>query len=831
MTFASCTGISEEVILLNTPRGKGDGFVPDENVALALFHEANDAFVVFEFETLQIQEVNPACLRITGLSRRELIGIRVTDLIVGETTELEGELEESVASTRFFRSREGYKLATGPRQPLSISLTVSRIHAEPTRFGLLVFRNISNSSEELMRARVRVSECASTSDLDDVLRTALDEAERLTDSQIGFLHFLDRDQKSLSLQMWSTNTLQNMCTVEEKDRDYSIAEAGVWVDCVHKRGPVIHNDYASLPHRKGMPEGHAPVVRELVVPVVHNELIVAILGVGNKPSDYREEDVERVSTLANLAWDIVMRKQAEEALRESEERLSGILRHSSSFIFMKDVEGRYLLVNRRYEELFHITNEQIHGKTSYDLFPKETADAFRRNDLRVLSAGTPIMLDEEIPQDDGVHHYLTLLYPVRNSRGAVTAVCGIATDITDRKRAEGQRLDLERQVQQSQKLESLGVLAGGIAHDFNNILMAILGNADMALQDLPEHSPARASLQEIERATRRAAELTRQMLAYSGKGQFVVRLVDLNKTVGELSGLLRSSVSKKVDLKLRLAPDLPAVEADVAQLQQVVMNLATNACESLDEEVGTVTITTHAEHYGREFLARSLVEEEVPEGEYVALEVSDTGCGMDDETKSKIFEPFYTTKFTGRGLGLSAVLGIVRGHNGAMLLETEPGKGTTFTILFPASEKNVPESTSANRERPEWRTTGTILLADDEEAVLRVAQAMLERLGFNVLSAANGREAVDLFRTRRSEIRCVILDLTMPTMDGVQALREIRDVDPNAKAIICSGYAAEQVRAQFAGLESVGVVQKPYTLAKLRESLQQVLETQGGERS
>ncbi|NTW65020.1 MAG: response regulator [Nitrospirae bacterium] len=404
--------------------------------------------------------------------------------------------------------------------------------------------------------------------------------------------------------------------------------------------------------------------------------------------------------------------------------------------------------------------------------------------------------------------------------GAVFA----ATEITERKRAEEERFELERRLQQAQKLESLGVLAGGIAHDFNNLLMAILGHAELALDNLSPTAPARDNLQQIQKASIRAADLCRQMLAYSGKGQVVVKRVDLRKLVEEITYLLKTSISKKAVLNLNLQADLPAIEADASQIRQIVMNLIINASEAIGENSGVITVSTGVIDCSDDFLQESCVENDLASGLYVYLEVADTGCGMDAETQRRIFEPFFTTKFTGRGLGLSAVLGIMRAHKGTLSLQSEPGRGSTFKAIFPAvpAPQEEEQRTIASGDAP-WRGRGTVLLVDDEEIVRTACGKMLESLGYSVITAVDGREALDIYRERSDTIDLVLLDMTMPHMDGMETSRELRRHDPKARVIISSGYTVQDIESRFAGTGLDGFIQKPFTVKGLQAELDRVL--------
>ena len=417
---------------------------------------------------------------------------------------------------------------------------------------------------------------------------------------------------------------------------------------------------------------------------------------------------------------------------------------------------------------------------------------------------------------------------MRNEAGHLVGFLGIATEITARKQAEEERLLLERQVQHAQKLESLGVLAGGIAHDFNNLLMAILGNTELASLDIPPNSRARESIVEIDKATRRAAELAQQMLAYSGKGHFVIAPIHLTSLVREMASLLEVSISKKVRLDYAFATELPTFAGDATQIRQVIMNLITNASEAIGDERGTIAISTNVMTCDRTYL-EGLQDtlatgrpEPLAEGRYVYVEVSDDGCGMTRETAARIFDPFFTTKFTGRGLGMSAVLGIVRGHAGALAVYSELGKGTTFRVLFPVTSDQADQALEP-LVTSEWMGRGKVLVADDEVMVRKVGQRTLERLGFEVVLAADGREALERFEQHADAIVCVLLDLTMPQLDGHQVFRQLRASRPEVPVILCSGYSEQAVTGLFAGEGLAGFIQKPYTIQALRELLQRVL--------
>jgi len=392
-------------------------------------------------------------------------------------------------------------------------------------------------------------------------------------------------------------------------------------------------------------------------------------------------------------------------------------------------------------------------------------------------------------------------------------VSGRAAAELERGMHEDERLRLEQQLLHAQKLESLGILAGGIAHDFNNILTGILGNSSLAMLRIDPHSPVMENLQNIEKAAIRAADLAKQMLAYSGKGMFVVEPINLNQLLDEMIHLLEISVSKKAVLKLDLSDPLPTIQGDPTQLRQIVMNLVINASEAIEEQSGVITITTGCRHFDQHYLKDTWFDSAMSEGRYVYLQISDTGCGMGEQTLARIFDPFFTTKFTGRGLGMSAVLGIIRGHKGAIEVKSSPGCGTTFTILLPPCDLPLPMRETENSEE-KWRGSGTVLLVDDEETICEIGAAMLEQMGYDVVVAHEGNTALELYQAR-GDITFVILDLTMPQLDGEQTFIGLRKLDPKVRVIMSSGYSEQEVTRKLTGLGLLDFIQKPYSMQAL----------------
>ena len=382
-----------------------------------------------------------------------------------------------------------------------------------------------------------------------------------------------------------------------------------------------------------------------------------------------------------------------------------------------------------------------------------------------------------------------------------------------------ERQHLEEQLRHAQKLESLGLLAGGVAHDFNNLLTGILGNASLAMDSVAPDSDVRAMLHGVVKAAERAADLTRQLLAYAGKGKFVVQKVDVSALVRDISELIRSSVPRTVALDLSLASDLPPVEGDPTQIQQLVMNLILNAVEATGERYGAVRIGTRCHEVTSRDLASRFRPDAPAPGVYVEIEVSDRGCGMSQEVEAQIFDPFFTTKFTGRGLGLAAALGIVRGHKGAIRVDSREGVGSTFTVLLPGVGGVPAQSGIEEHCRPAKVNEGVVLIIDDEEMVRRAARAALEHYGYMVFEATDGRDGTDLFSRLHDRISAVLLDLTMPRMDGHEVWRHIRRIRPDMKIVISSGYDEVEAMRQFAEEPALHFLKKPYTASSLVRKL------------
>jgi len=509
--------------------------------------------------------------------------------------------------------------------------------------------------------------------------------------------------------------------------------------------------------------------------------------------------------------DITARKKAEDELR----RINGI--HSlildNSTVGIAFVRHRiFEWVNPRLSEMLTLPMDQLQGSSLRVMFGSdEHFEAVDRQVNESLSKGAWFELEITVPHAGGFPHSRRIqgkaLDPARIQEGSIW----IFEDITERKRSE-------EALRQGQKLESLGVLAGGIAHDFNNLLTAILGNIQLSQMELPEGSSALPPLTSAEKAVLKASDLTKQLLAYSGKGRFVVKPHDLNQVVEEMMDLLRVSISKKILLDFDLAPCLPSIEADAAQIHQVILNLVTNASDAMGDTAGRLRIRTKVETLDEHQSAIEFPSQDLAPGSFVLLEVSDTGCGMSADVRERIFDPFFTTKTKGRGLGLSAMLGIVKGHKAGISIESEVDRGTTFRILFPAVQIKAAPSPDAAPPMPSL-FQGRVLLVDDEPSILSTISRVLKGMGFSVCTARDGHEALEAMQLPGEPFSLVLVDLNMPRLGGRETFDAIHQSHPDLPVLLCSGYDEQQVVEELTRKGLAGFIQKPYQLKELRKAI------------
>jgi PAS domain S-box-containing protein len=530
-----------------------------------------------------------------------------------------------------------------------------------------------------------------------------------------------------------------------------------------------------------------------------------------------------------ISRDVTEREEAQQRLRQSEERYRMLAEATHDLVAELDAEGRVVFVSPSCEKVLGYKPEEVTGTTPFGLLHPDDVEYLAELFLKRLTARHPPSADHlfRARHRDGSWRWLQGGGVNFRTLEGETHIVSVTRDVTDRLRAAEERRKLEEWVQQAQKLESLGMLAGGVAHDFNNLLTPILGDTSLALMDLPPDSPVRPRLHKIQRAAHQAATLTNQLLDYAGIGSLDTELLDISKLAREMGQLLQSAVSKKAKLGYELADGLPAVEADAAQISQVVMNLITNASAAIEarsDAEGRIAIRSGTVEADRKSLSQLFLGEGLPDGTYVYFEVEDDGCGMSDETRARIFDPFFTTKFTGRGLGLAAVLGIVRKHGGAIEIESEVDRGTRIRVLCPTAGRTARREAARRQDPAAWRAEGIVLVADDDEGVRDLLTETLERAGLTVLCATDGSEAVETFRQHAKEIRLVLLDRTMPGASGEEALDGIQSIRPDVPVVLVSGYSQESSAQRFASKRLAGFLHKPFLPETLLEKVRELLE-------
>ena len=763
-----------------------------------------------------IRKTNLAGARLLGQERARLIGANFGFFVSPESRAKFADFVQKVFATQ---TKQVFEAALCP-----ISSAPLWVHIEATTTGddgrecraVLVDVTERHHLEDTLRFRAELLDYAAGHSLEELLQKTLDMLRVLTDSPIGFYHFIEPDQDTLTLQAWSTRTEKEFCAARGQGRHYPIEKAGVWVDCVHQRKPVIHNDCAALAHRKGMPQGHAAITRELVAPVFRANLIVAVVGVGSKASDYTEGDVRIVSHLADVAWTIIERKRAERAFQHSEQRFRSLFESMDEGFALcemirdeagKAVDLRYLEVNTAFSRLTGLPADQIVGRTVKEIIPGIEAHWIEFYD-RVLRTGLAERMENRVES-------LGKQLDVHAWRADVDRFAVAFSDVTVQRQTE-ERLRI------AQRMESIGRLAGGIAHDFNNMLAIIINYAELAMEDLNETDTLQNSLTEIRKAGNRAAVLTRQLLAFSRKQVLQPQLLDLNKIVGGMEGMLRRLLGEDMSLAVVLAIDLGKVMADPGQIEQVLMNLAVNARDAMPKG-GKLTIETANTECDQACAAR---HPEVSAGPHLRLSVTDTGCGMDEHTRARLFEPFFTTKEVGKGtgLGLATAYGIVQQSGGTIHVQSEPGKGATFTVLLPrelSAKESVKRAITLTT-----RAVGaeTVLVVEDEAALRTLVERVLCRAGYLVLTAANGSEALRVFEEHKGSLDLLLTDVVMPEMNGKELADQLVLQSPNLRILFMSGYTDEAIAHHGVLAPGTHLINKPFNPSQLTRMVRKVLD-------
>jgi PAS domain S-box-containing protein len=915
-----------------------DALRESEEKFLKAFHRAPNLVSITRLSDGAFVDVNDRFLEVSGYGREELIGRRSID-IGWVAADVRSKITATVRAHGVVENGEIEAHAKGGRVvQLLYAGEIVLIGGERCLLSNAVDITQRKRADSIEHARLRLLEFSAQHTLEELLVATLDEAEALTGAQVGFYHFLRADQETLSLQAWSTRTTREMCRAEGKGQHYDVTKAGVWVDCIRERTPVVHNDYAALPHRKGLPAGHAPVIREMVVPVFRNNLIVALLGVGNKPTPFVDDDVQAVFKLADLAWDIAERKRAEIALWENQERYRQLVESSFDWVWEVDTQGRYTFASPRVRDLLGYEPAEIVGRSAFEFMPPTEAErvgaifarlaaerkpivglentCYHRDGRLVIveTNGVPILtgdgrwlgyrgmdrdvtarrtaerrlrlhgaaleaaanaivitdtggriewanqafvelsgwtLAEAIGQTPGAllrsgkhdreffaRMWRTILEgrvwrgeivnrrkdgaqrtelmnitPLKDERGTITHFIAIKQDITQQKA-------LESASRQSQRMEAIGTIASGIAHDLNNILSPITMVTGLLRTKLPDEQDQEI-LAMIQQNAMRGASIIRQLLTFSRglEGQRVP--VPPRHLLKEIMALMRETFPREINLHLDCPASPGAVLADPTQLHQVVLNLCVNARDAMPGG-GHLSLSA-----ANEFLLTNdtrLPAGSAP-GNFIVIEVKDTGAGIPAKIQHRVFDPFFTTKPLGQGtgLGLSTVAGIVRSHGGFVTLDSAPHQGATFRVFLPAVA--VEEETPA-APAPRLGASGqgrVILVVEDERNIRETLRLILERTGYRVLLAVNGKDALAQLLERPESIALILTDVMMPVMNGIALLRAIRELGTDVPVIVSSGLKEVSARAELAALGVPDILAKPYEERALLEAIERKL--------
>jgi len=645
----------------------------------------------------------------------------------------------------------------------------------------------------------------------DLLDFALDRAIALTGSTIGYIYFYSEQRQEFTLNTWSKEVMKE-CSVQNSQTVYQLAKTGIWGEAVRQRRPIIVNDFtADNPLKKGCPQGHAVLKKFMTVPVFSGERIAAVVGVANKQTDYNDDDIRQLQLLMDGVWKIVHQRELE---AERSLLISAIEQAAEIFLIM-DVDGAVQYVNAATERITGYSRQEVlgSGKFFYARFPERSAmydEVLQRVKSGATWAGR--ILEK---QKDGTPYELEItITPICDASGLVTSLVSIGRDITQERR-------LEEQLLQSQKMEAIGTLAGGIAHDFNNILGGIIGYAEAAKEKLGNGHPGRAYLEQILKASDRAAALVKQILAFSRKTQHERRSLRMHQIVREALQLLRASIPATVHILEHLCREGDVILADPNQMHQVLMNLCTNAAHAMGERGGLLTIELEPVCLA----ARDLCQYPgLKAGAYVRLTVSDTGIGINPEIIGRIFDPFFTTKGQGQGtgMGLAVVHGIIAGHNGSISVKSTPDRGTAFCVMLPCTDEGI----VADEEPAYPLPTGTehILYVDDEESLVEIEQSLLESLGYSVTACTSPEQAYDLFTRRPTAFDLIITDHAMPHMSGYDFAQKVMCIRQDIPVIMCTGFSEPVSREQAKSAGIREFMLKPMKREGLARAVRRVLD-------
>jgi two-component system, cell cycle sensor histidine kinase and response regulator CckA len=802
-----------------TMRRRAEEAVRSSEERLRLAWETNpDYFSISRLRDAVMVDVNNGLTELTGYRRDEVIGKSALDLNLWVDLADRVKMVSALKADGQIRDFETkFRRKDGEIRTVSISAGIMDLDGEPHLLALV--KDIEEKKRAEAQIRLNEERLQSLYDISqykaetvqDLLDFALTETVKLAGSKVGYIYLYDEEKKLFELNTWSKEVMKE-CQVAEPQTRYELDKTGIWGEAVRQRKPIVLNDFhAPNKLKKGYPEGHVPLHNFMTIPVFEGDKIVAVVGVANKDSDYGESDVRQLTLLMDSVWRIAAAKRYELVQR----RAATALEHAVEGVIITDTDGTIQYVNSSLERMTGYSQDELLGSNPRILKSGEQDGAFYEKLWGTIKSGylwTGRFVNKR--KDGSFYTEDATISPVRDGSGTITGFVGMKRDITE-------HLALSQQLLHAQKMEAVGTLAGGMAHDFNNLLQAILGYTEILLMKKEQENPDRKKLEIIQHAARDGADLVSRILAFSKKSESKVRPIDLNQELRRIEKLLRRTLPQMIKIDLVLSDDLRIIDADPAQIEQVVLNLGVNAQHAMLEG-GQLLIETCNVSISDEYIRTHL---EARKGKYVLLTVSDTGTGMASEVQERIFEPFFTTKINGEGtgLGLSMVHGIVTQHGGYIRCYSEPGRGTSFKIYFPVSKTESLWELAKTREMPAFGTE-TLLLVDDDDRVRNMAQQMIEMGGYKAITASSGEEALEIYAAGKEEIALVILDLIMPGMGGKRCLEDLLRIDPDVRVIIASGLSSNGLATDEKGTGARGFVMKPYDAKEILRAIRKVLD-------
>ena len=766
-------------------------------------------------------------------SQEELLAMPFTDLIHPDDINITmAEVEKQLAgeSTKEFVNR--YRCKDGTYRWLE---WVSTPAVDKT-FLYAAARDVTErklAEDQIRRNEARLKSIVNilqyrAATIQEFLDNALNEAIILTESKIGYIYFYHEESKHFVLNSWSKDVMKE-CRIANPETCYALDKTGIWGEAVRQRKTIILNDFpAEHPLKKGYPEGHAPLTKYMTVPIFDKEQIVAVVGVANKASAYDETDVLQLTLLMDAVWKFVDIKKGEEALLESEARYRRITEGLTDYLYSVRIENGLAVETIQSPACEKVTGYKPQEFTDDPylwikmVLPEDRELVEMRVRQLLEGVDVPFIEHRIIRKDGEVRWVRDSIIQLKDSTGNLLSYDGVIKDITESKRVKEERVKLEDQLHQAQKMESVGRLAGGVAHDFNNLLTVILGCAHLVLADSDPTHPHHEFLTSIKNAAEKSAELTQQLLAFARKQTIAPKVLDLNETVANMLKMLQRLIGEDITLTLQPGAKLWLIKADPSQIDQILANLCVNARDSITD-IGKITIETGNSVLDEQYCINHVGS--LP-GEYIRLDVSDSGSGMDKETLGHIFEPFFTTKEMGRGtgLGLATVFGAVKQNDGFIEVNSEPGSGTTFTIYLPRyADKNekVPKESQAEAAP---RGNETILVVEDEAAILNITTILLTKLGYAVIAAHTPTEALRLAQLHTGKISLLLTDVVMPEENGIDLSKKLESLYPDIKTIFMSGYTADIIARHGVLNEGIHFIKKPYSMPDLATKVREVLD-------